>query len=134
MPYVSVKWGERTLSKEEKQDLGKSITDLLQKVMGKRPDVTAVLFEKVDLDSWIIGGGHVEGNTLSPVHVDIKITDGTNTPEEKSEMITKTDELLNRVLGCIPEASYVVIHELSAENWGYGGQTQEQRRVQTKSI
>jgi 4-oxalocrotonate tautomerase len=36
---------------------------------------------------------------------------------------------LNELLGPLAEASYIIVRELPAEDWGYGGHTQAARRV-----
>jgi 4-oxalocrotonate tautomerase len=59
--------------------------------------------------------------------MDIKVTAGTNTDEEKEKMIRQAIEMFKEVVGAIPEASYVVIHEVDATAWGYDGRTQRSR-------
>ena len=63
----------------------------------------------------------------SGVHVDVKITRGTNTNEEKAEFIRCEMAMLKDTIGATPEASYIVIHELDASTWGYDGETQHSR-------
>jgi 4-oxalocrotonate tautomerase len=41
--------------------------------------------------------------------------------------------MLATTLATVPEATYVVIHELPASDWGYAGKTQSARR-QTSSL
>jgi 4-oxalocrotonate tautomerase len=71
--------------------------------------------------------------TEDPVAVfaDIKVTEGTNTPEEKAEMISQTIKMLENVVGTIQEACYVVIDDIPANSWGYNGKTQYARASST---
>jgi len=59
--------------------------------------------------------------------LEISITAGTNTAEEKQEFIGEAHRLLREHLGGLEEASYVVVRELPAGDWGYGGRTQADR-------
>ncbi len=57
-------------------------------------------------------------------YVNIKITkeggpNGTGpSTEEKAELIKETTDLLSRVLGKDPAATFVVIDEVALEDWG----------------
>ncbi|MBI2306609.1 MAG: tautomerase family protein [Rhodocyclales bacterium] len=112
--------------------MGRRATDLIVDLLGKRREVTAVLVECKDGAAWHIGGealarvGDAAPGT-TPAHCEIAITAGTNTPAEKARMIAAAHALLTETLGGVPEASYVVIRELPAENWGYAGRTQASR-------
>lgn len=57
--------------------------------------------------------------------LEISITQGTDTPAEKAAFIEAAFAELQRQLGCggpLEEASYVIVRELPASDWGYGGQ------------
>lgn len=62
MPYVNIKvtreGGPQGTgpSTEEKAQLIKGVTDLLQEVLGKSPATTFVVIDEVALDDWGIGG------------------------------------------------------------------------------
>ena len=61
----------------------------------------------------------------------ISITQGTNTPEEKAQFIRAAQEELQRQLahgGSLEEASYVIVREVPATDWGYAGRTQFDRQ------
>ncbi|MEN8250447.1 MAG: tautomerase family protein, partial [Bacteroidota bacterium] len=64
------------------------------------------------------------------VYVDIKVTEGTNTEEQKSDMIEKTVSMLKEVVGVVQEACYVVIDDIPAHSWGYNGKTQASRAAE----
>ena len=75
----------------------------------------------------------LDNNMYDGVHIHlvmtrgIKVTAGTNTNAEKAEMISRSMEMLTEIIGPVPEASYVVIHDLDAGAWGYNGRTQKAR-------
>ena len=55
--------------------------------------------------------------------VNIKITKGNVTAEQKQELIEGTTQLLVDVLNKNPQTTFVVIDEVDTDNWGIGGQS-----------
>jgi len=104
--------------------LAAELTQLTATVLGKRPEVTAVLVEQVP--QWFIGGVPV---TQATAWLAISITAGTNTASQKADFIAQAYALLQRHLGPLAPASYVIVQELSASDWGYDGQTQAARQA-----
>jgi 4-oxalocrotonate tautomerase len=97
--------------------------------LGKRPEVTAVMIDDVPAARWHVGGSGV----LSPTaFLEISITAGTNTAQEKAAFMAAAFEELQNQLGAgqpLEPASYVIVRELPASDWGYGGITQLARRA-----
>lgn len=54
-------------------------------------------------------------------YVNIKVTDENVTNEQKQILIQETTEMLSRVLGKDPATTFVVIDEVSLNNWGVSG-------------
>lgn len=124
MPFIRITLGSE-ISPDQRDTLARRSTDLIAELLGKRREVTAVLVETAASASWLIGG---QPAAATPCHCEIAITEGSNTPEEIARMIAATSALLRETLADMPAASYVVIRELPAGNWGYDGQTQAARR------
>lgn len=61
-------------------------------------------------------------------YVNIKVTDEAVTPEQKSRLIRGVTQLLADVLNKTPDSTYVVIDEISLDNWGIGYQSVTERR------
>lgn len=65
MPYVNIKVTREGgpagngPSPEEKAQLIEGVTDLLQRVLGKKPASTFVVIDEVPLDNWGISGRRV---------------------------------------------------------------------------
>jgi len=121
MPYLQI----RLLSQQpvNSSRLGEEATRLMAEVMRKRREVTVV--EVVATQSaWHTGGEPVTGPA---VYVDIKITRGTNSESEKSRLLAEFQALLERELGPLAAPAYIVIHEIPASDWGYGGLSQASR-------
>ena len=59
MPYVNIKVTEEGVTTQQKSELIKGVTDLLQTVLGKNPATTVVVIDEVNTDNWGIGGEQV---------------------------------------------------------------------------
>jgi 4-oxalocrotonate tautomerase len=124
MPFVNVKVAGQPLAQSQIASIQAGITALMVDILRKVGPLVGVLVEEVPLAGWSVGGAPVE----SAAQVDAVISAGTNTPEETSRFIAETYRLLRTVLGSgLADVSYVVVHEVPKESWGYGGLTQAQR-------
>ncbi|MBP5986850.1 MAG: tautomerase family protein [Azonexus sp.] len=126
MPFLHLQFGQ-TISSAQKRSLARRSTDLIAAILHKRAEVTAVRIDCIADDGWHLAGEPV-ADGLTPAHSTLYITAGTNTPAEKAEIIVALHRLLADTCGPLPEASYLVIHEMPAGNWGYDGQTQAARQ------
>ena len=104
--------------------LARGITEAMVEEAGKRGELTAVRIAGADAALWSVGGTPCVSPTA---YLDIKITAGTNSPEQKAALLRRLHRLLVDTLGELAEASYIVVHELPAESWGYAGETQAAR-------
>lgn len=59
MPYVNIKVTNDGVTSQQKAELIKGVTDLLQKVLNKNPETTVVVIDEVETDNWGIGGQQV---------------------------------------------------------------------------
>ncbi len=124
MPFVNIKVAGPTLSSEQVQRLQQGATGLMAGVMGKIADLTAVLVEQIAAESWTVGGQLAR----AAAHLDVKVTAGTNSKAEKARFIAEAMQLLRSVIG--PElnpVTYVVVHEVAGDAWGWSGETQAGR-------
>ena len=126
MPFVHIRIAGPKLQPQQIETLQKDATHLMASVMRKKAELTAVLVESHSATNWSVGGAPVP----LAAHLDVKVTAGTNSVEEKAEFVRQAHDLLKSALGAdLPLATYVVIDEVPADAWGYGGLTQEARRV-----
>jgi phenylpyruvate tautomerase PptA (4-oxalocrotonate tautomerase family) len=65
-----------------------------------------------------VNGEVLASSDLVSAYIDLKITYGTNSIEEKAVLIEKTIVLLNDTVGVTQKATYVVVDEISARAWG----------------
>ncbi len=127
MPYINIRFAGEPLTSEQIQQIVTGTTGHMTKIMGKKGELTSVRIEAADAKYWGIGGEIVSETNTTAAHMDIKITAGTNSDAEKAAMVVAGHKLLVNVLGALPEATYVVIHDLPGANWGYAGETQADR-------
>ncbi len=62
-------------------------------------------------------------------YVNIQITQENVTKEQKRQLIKGATELLVDVLDKNPATTFVVVEEVSMENWGVGGKPVEEFRA-----
>ncbi len=56
MPYVLMQITREGATIEQKEALIKGVTDLLVRVLNKKPDQTFVVIEEVETDNWGVAG------------------------------------------------------------------------------
>lgn len=59
MPYVNIKITKTGATAEQKAELIKGATELLQRVLNKNPATTVVIIDEVETDNWGLGGESV---------------------------------------------------------------------------
>ena len=64
MPYVNIKITDEGATVEQKTQLIKGVTQLLQDILGKNPQTTVVVIDEVKTDNWGIGGETVTTRRL----------------------------------------------------------------------
>jgi 4-oxalocrotonate tautomerase len=127
MPILNLKVAP-LLNPPQYRALAQALTRLTVQHLGKREEVTAVVIDDLPAGRWFIGRKDVQRATAL---LEISITAGTNSVVQKEAFIAAAYAELERQLGHgqpLEEASYVIVRELSASDWGYGGQTQAARR------
>jgi len=127
MPYINIKIGT-TLSGQQKAELFHQTTDAMNTIMGKRREVTVVQIEESTSYCWSVNGEPLHEKAPAAAYVDVKITQGTNSDEEKAQLINTLMQMLKSVRST-QQACYIVVHELAAASWGYDGKTQAARSI-----
>lgn len=122
MPYVDL-FVTPSATPAQAEALARGVTAALEETLGKRREVTAVRVAGGEL-LWTIGGEPAREPTA---YLEARITAGSNSEEEKARLLRRLHALLTATLGGLAEASYIVIHELPAGDWGYGGISQAAR-------
>lgn len=126
MPILNVK-----VSGTKSAETTKQITDLLLditiRILKKKQEVTAIAIDYIDKDCWMVGGKLLSEQNKNSFYFDIKVTDETNTKDEKAQYIKEAFAGFEKILGNLHEESYVYVADVRAAAYGYGGKTQEYR-------
>ncbi|MGQ3073880.1 MAG: tautomerase family protein [Ferrovibrionaceae bacterium] len=108
------------------------LSRLTAALLGKNPQVTAVAVGHVDPAHWFVAGQRLSEIGKASFFLDTRITDGTNTKDEKAAYVAAVFEAMARLLGPIHEESYVHVHDVRGDAYGYGGKTQDYRYIAAK--
>lgn len=56
MPFISVRITRDGVTRDQKAQVIAEVTETLQRVLGKAPELTHVVIEEIDTDNWGVGG------------------------------------------------------------------------------
>jgi 4-oxalocrotonate tautomerase len=131
MPILNVKISGTPSAQLTRQVAG-ILVELTARVLHKNPEVTSVAVDYVPPEHWVVGGRTLAEQGKASFWLDIKVVDGTNTKDEKAQYLQSVFEAMAALLGDLHEESYIYIHDVRAEAYGYGGKTQELRYIAAK--
>jgi 4-oxalocrotonate tautomerase len=126
MPILNLKLGAPR-SDALTQSAVRILSEHTHAILGKKPEVTAMTVSYVDPRDWIVDGRSLAATNHSSLYLDIKITDETNTKQEKARYIEAVFEAFERLLGNLHPHSYIYVEDVRAASYGFGGKTQEFR-------
>ncbi|MGI5131246.1 tautomerase family protein [Pseudonocardia sp. CA-107938] len=126
MPFARLTIADPTVSPSVQQELVRSVGKLLVDVLHKEAEVVVTHVNLTSPQQWYVGGELVTGATGA--HLEVSITAGTNSAEEKSAFVAQAYAALADALGVLADTVYVAIIELDGDAYGYNGVTQAQRR------
>jgi len=133
MPYLGFHVSV-DLSPAQSDQVATFLTDLTGTVLGKKRELTSVAVSATSPKHWYIDGQRLADCQLTTFYLEIKVTEGTNTKHEKAEYVRQVFDRMAELFGPLAPASYIVIHEVRADAWGYAGQTQEYRYISGKPL
>ena len=113
-------------------EVARLLTVLTERHLGKQGPLTAVTVTEVPPEDWFVGGRSLADLGEASHHVVVRVTEGTNTKSEKARFLAAVHADLGRLLGPSRPESYVVVDEIRADAWGFGGETQEYRAIAGK--
>ena len=127
MPMITVRYVTPSPRPELRAEVARFATKLGAEQLGKDPNVTAVLVEEADPQSWFIAGKHPTEDGLSAFWLDIKITAGTNTKADTVAFVHAAFAGMRELIGPLHEESYAFVHAVDGDAYGFGGRTQNGR-------
>lgn len=106
------------------------IAELTQRVLEKQLPVIAITVQYIAAEAWFVGGQSLAELGRTAFHLDISITDETNTKAEKARYLREVHAAMAELRGNLHEVSYVHLIDARAAAYGYGGKSQEYRHQQ----
>jgi len=129
MPLITITYASQHQSPTLKPRIVAAITDLTAKILRKDPKVTAVIVQAVDPESWFAGGASLAEQQLASYWIDIHVSEGTNTKDEKAAYLAAVFARMAELLGPLHNETYLHVDEVKADAYGFGGLTQERRTI-----
>ena len=108
------------------------VSELTATHLRKDPTITAIAIAYIDPAHWFAGGSSLAEQDLNSFWLDIKVVDGTNTKPEMAAYLEAVYGRFEQLLGNLHSESYILVHEVPAAAYGYGGKTQEFRYISGK--
>jgi 4-oxalocrotonate tautomerase len=132
MPLITVTYASSRQTPSLKADIASAVTELTAKILHKDPKVTAIIVKTTDAADWFAGGQSLAEQNLASFWLDIHVTEGTNTKDEKAAYIAAMFKRMGELLGPLHNESYLHVDEVKGDAYGFGGLTQERRYIAGK--
>jgi 4-oxalocrotonate tautomerase len=133
MPYLNARISGPA-SAERIERVAGILADVTAEELKKKRELTSIAVECLSPSHWFVGGPSIAEQGVATFFLEIRTTEGTNTKDEKARFISRVFIEMEAILGLLHAASYVVIQEVRADAWGYGGDTQESRYIRGKAL
>lgn len=127
MPMIKAYYTKPGNQLSAKLEIAAMLSQTTAAILHKDPAVTAVLVDEVEPANWIVGGASIADQQVGTFYVEVSITEHTNTKDETSEWVQRVYDEMEALLGPVHEASYVLVHAVDGDAYGYGGKTQTLR-------
>jgi 4-oxalocrotonate tautomerase len=132
MPLITVTYSSSRQTPSLKADIAASVSELTAKILHKDPGVTAIIVKSVDAADWFAGGKSLAEHKLASYWLDIHVSEGTNTKDEKAVYLAAMFTRMGELLGPLHHESYLHVDEVRGDAYGFGGLTQERRYIAGK--
>jgi 4-oxalocrotonate tautomerase len=132
MPLITVTYASPREKPARKSDIAAVVSELTAKILHKDPKVTAIIVKSVDAADWFAGGKSLAEQKLASYWLDIHISEGTNTKDEKAAYLAAVFARMGELLGPLHNETYLHVDEVKGDAYGFGGLTQERRYIAGK--
>lgn len=129
MPIIQIKFATPSPQSNLPDKIAAAAVRITTDILRKNPKLTAVVVEEAEAARWYVGGPSLAAQRKASFYLDIKVVDGTNTKDEKAAYVAAIFEAMAALLGELHPESYVYVHDVRAEAYGFGGLTQEHRYI-----
>lgn len=132
MPLITVTYSSSRQSPSLKADIAAAVSELTAKILHKDPKVTAIIVKSADAADWFAGGKSLAEQNLASFWLDVHVTEGTNTKDEKAAYLAAMFKRMGELLGPLHTESYLHVDEVKGDAYGFGGLSQERRYIANK--
>lgn len=132
MPLITVSYATLRQSPTLKAEIANAVSELTANILHKDPAVTAIIVKSVDAGEWFAGGRSLAEQRLASYWIDVHVTDGTNTKDEKALYLAAMFARMAVILGPLHPETYLHVDEVRADAYGFGGLSQERRYIAGK--
>ena len=132
MPLITVTYSTSRNVPSLKADIAAAVTELTARILHKDPMVTAIIVKSVDAADWFAGGRSLAEQKLASYWLDIHVSEGTNTKDEKAAYLAAMFTRMGELLGPLHHETYLHVDEVRGDAYGFGGLTQERRYIAGK--
>lgn len=132
MPLITVTYATSCETPSLKADIAAAVSELTAKILHKDLKVTAIIVKATNAADWFAGGKSLAEQKLASYWLDIHVSEGTNTKDEKAAYLAAMFTRMGELLGPLHEETYLHVDELKGDAYGFGGLTQERRYIAGK--
>ncbi|MGJ4907758.1 4-oxalocrotonate tautomerase family protein [Bradyrhizobium sp. HKCCYLRH2015] len=132
MPLINIVYASQRRSPSLKKAIADAITELTAHILRKDPKVTAVIVSEADAADWFAGGASLAEQGLASYWIDVHVSEGTNTKDEKAAYLAAVFARMAELIGPLHHETYLHVDEVKADAYGFGGLSQERRYVAAK--
>ncbi len=132
MPLITVTYSSVRRAPSLKADIAAAVSELTARILHKDPKVTAIIVKAADAADWFAGGKSLAEQKLASYWLDIHVSEGTNTKDEKAAYLAAMFARMGELLGPLHEETYAHVDEVKGDAYGFGGLTQERRYIAGK--
>ena len=132
MPLITVTYSSARKTPSLKAEIASAVSDLTARILRKDPKVTAVIVKTVDAADWFAGGTSLAAQSLASFWLDVHVSEGTNTKDEKAAYLAAVFSRMGELLGPLHDETYLHVDEVKGDAYGFGGLTQERRYIAGK--
>jgi len=132
MPLITVSYATSRQSPSLKADIAAAVSELTASILRKDPKVTAIIVKSVEAADWFAAGKSLAEQKLASYWIDVHVSEGTNTKDEKAAYIAAMFKRMGEILGPLHHETYLHVDEVRGDAYGFGGLTQERRYIAGK--
>ena len=99
MPLITVTYASSRNSPLLRADVAAAVSELTAKILRKYPKVTAIIVRSADAADWFAGGRSLAEQNLASFWLDVHVSEGTNTKDEKADYLAAMFRRMGELLG-----------------------------------